>query len=163
MIVRDAGPEDVAAMAAIYDEQVRTSVATFDVEPVGATVLRAKVAAAAGSHHVLVADRDGLVIGYAHSGPFRPRPAYDGTTEVSVYLAPEARGRGVATALYTELFARLDADDSTHTQLAVIALPNDASEALHRRFGFAEVGTLREVGRKLGRWVDVRYLQRMSS
>jgi phosphinothricin acetyltransferase len=159
--VRDAEPGDLPAMAAIYDEQVRTSVATFDTEPRGAAYLGEKLAHAGGGDLVLVAHAEREVLGYAFSGPFRPRPAYDGTKEVSVYVAATARGQGVARALYAALLERLDGLAHVHTQVAVIALPNDASEALHRAFGFEQVGVLREVGRKFDRWVDTAWYQRM--
>jgi phosphinothricin acetyltransferase len=81
---------------------------------------------------------------------------------VSVYVADRARGRGVARTLYAALLARLDAEPSVHTEVAVIALPNDASEALHRAFGFEPVGTLREVGHKFGRYVDTAWWQRLA-
>lgn len=160
--IRDAAPADVPAMAAIYDEQVLTSVATFETEPRGQSYLGEKLAAAGGGNLVLVACAGERVLGYAFSGPFRPRPAYAGTREVSVYLASEARGRGVGRALYGELLSRLDALAEVHTQVAVVALPNDASEALHRAMGFERVGVLREVGYKLGRYVDTAWYQRMS-
>jgi L-amino acid N-acyltransferase YncA len=159
--VRDATDEDVPAMAAIYDEQARTTVATFDIEPRGAAYLGEKVARAGGSDLVLVAVGEGQLLGYAFSGPFRPRPAYDGTKEVSVYLAEPARGRGVGSKLYSALFGRLDGHPGVHTQVAVIALPNDASIALHQRFGFEQVGVLREVGHKFGHYVDTAWYQRL--
>ena len=159
--VRDATDADVPAMAAIYDEQARTTVATFDTEPRGAQYLGEKVAGAGGGDVVLVAVDDGDLLGYAFSGPFRPRPAYDATKEVSVYVAEPARGRGVASLLYSALLTRLDAY-GVHTQVAVIALPNDASIALHRRHGFEEVGVLREVGHKFGRYVDTAWYQRLA-
>ena len=158
--VRDATTADLPAMAAIYDEQVRTSVATFDTEPRGTSYLGDKLAHATGGDIVLVAVRGGEVLGYAFSGPFRPRPAYDGTKEVSVYLAASARGLGLGSRLYGALLARLDDLTEVHTQVAVIALPNDASIALHRSHGFTEVGVLREVGRKFDRWVDTAWYQR---
>jgi phosphinothricin acetyltransferase len=148
-------------MAAIYDEQVRTSVATFDTEPRGAAYLGEKLAALGGGDLVLVAVAGADLLGYAFSGPFRPRPAYAGTKEVSVYVSGTARGRGVATLLYAALLARLDAEPTVHTQLAVIALPNEASEALHRAQGFVRVGVLREVGHKFGDWVDTAWWQRL--
>ena len=80
---------------------------------------------------------------------------------MSVYLAGSARGRGLGTTLYAELLGRLDARPDVHTQVAVIALPNDASLALHRAMGFEEVGVLREVGHKFGRFVDTAWYQRM--
>jgi phosphinothricin acetyltransferase len=159
--VRDAVPDDLPAMAAIYDEQVRTSVATFDTQPRGAAYLGEKLAHAGEGDVVLVAHEDRDILGYAFSGPFRPRPAYDGTKEVSVYVATAARRRGIARALYGVLLARLDELPQVHTQVAVIALPNDASEALHREVGFERVGVLREVGRKFDRWVDTAWYQRL--
>ena len=91
---------------------------------------------------------------------YRPRPAYARTRETSVYLAADARGRGLGRLLYDALLARLR-DDGVHTAVALVALPNDASLALHRACGFAQVGVLREVGRKFGRWVDTAWLQLM--
>ena len=79
------------------------------------------------------------MVGYAYSSSYRPRPAYARTREVSVYLDASARGRGVGRALYDDLLGRLRAD-GVHQVLAVIALPNDASEALHRACGFERVG-----------------------
>lgn len=163
IVVRDAGDADLPGMAAIYDEQVRTSLATFDTEPRGAAYLGEKLAAVDEGNIVLVAcTAEGELLGYAFSGPFRPRPAYAGTKEVSVYLAATARGRGLGRTLYAALLARLDAAPGVHTQVAVIALPNDASVALHLAMGFARVGVLQEVGHKFGRYVDTAWYQRMS-
>ena len=92
-------------------------------------------------------------MGYAYSSSYRPRPAYARTREVSVYLAGEAREQGLGRALYEELLRRLRTD-GIHQVLAVIALPNDASEALHRACGFSRVGVLPEVGWKFNRWID---------
>ena len=99
------------------------------------------------------------MLGMAYAATYRPRPAYDGTRETSVYVAAEARGRGLGRALYDELLGRVDAD-GIHVCLAVIAQPNPASEALHAAVGFEHVGTLREVGRKFDRWVDTAWWQR---
>ena len=96
----------------------------------------------------------------AYATTYRPRPAYDGTRETSVYLVPGARGRGLGRTLYDELLRRVD-DDGIHVCLAVIAQPNAASEALHAAVGFEWVGTLREVGRKFDRWVDTALWQRL--
>lgn len=149
-------------MAAIYDEQVLTSVATFDTEPRGAAYLGEKLATAGGSDLLLAARVGNDVVGYAFSGPFRPRPAYAGTKEVSVYVAPAVSRRGVGRSLYAELLGRLDRLPEVHTQVAVVALPNDASEGLHRAMGFQLVGVLREAGYKLGRYVDTAWYQRMT-
>ena len=152
--VRDAVPADLPRIAAIYDEQVATAISTFDLVSPGLAYWEARLASAEPGDHLLVADSPAAgVVGYAYSSTYRPRPAYARTREVSVYLAAEARGRGVGRLLYDELLARLRTD-GVHQVLAVIALPNDASEALHRACGFKRVGLLPEVGWKFDRWVD---------
>ena len=156
MTVRDATEADLPAVAAIYDEQVATALSTFDLEPVPLSYWEAKLASTEVGDHLLVADVDGVVRGYAYSSTYRPRPAYRRTREASVYLDPEARGQGLGRQLYDALLALLR-DDGVHTVLAVIALPNDASVALHRACGFEQVGVLPEVGRKFDRWVDTAF------
>lgn len=148
-------------MTRIYNDAVDHTVATFDVERRGDDHYAERLGSTRPGDHVLVAvDAAGAVHGYAFSGTYRPRAAYDGTREVSVYLAEDARGQGLGRRLYDELLARVDAD-GVHTCLAVIAQPNAASEALHRATGFEPVGTLREVGHKFGHWVDTAFWQRM--
>ena len=157
--VRAATAADLPAIAAIYGHAVHTSVATFDLEDPDLAYWQAKLDSAHPGDHLLVAeDADGQVVGYACSGSFRPRPAYDATRETSVYLAPDATGRGVGTALYTRLLELLR-EAGVHLVVAVVAQPNPASTALHRSMGFREVGTLEEVGHKLGRWVSTTWFQ----
>jgi L-amino acid N-acyltransferase YncA len=151
--VRTADTSDLPRIAAIYDEQVRTAISTFDLEPLGLDYWEARLASTAPGDHLLVALADSGVVGYAYSSSYRPRPAYARTREVSVYLAGEAREQGLGRALYEELLRRLRTD-GIHQVLAVIALPNDASEALHRACGFSRVGVLPEVGWKFNRWID---------
>jgi L-amino acid N-acyltransferase YncA len=152
--VRTADPADLPRIAAIYDEQVRTAISTFDVESPGLGYWEARLASTAPGDHLIVADSPaGEVVGYAYSSTYRPRPAYARTREVSVYLAEAARGQGLGRMLYDELLGRLRAD-GVHQVLAVVALPNDASEALHRACGFERVGVLPEVGWKFDRWID---------
>lgn len=149
--IREATEHDLAAVAAIYDAEVAGGYATFDTEPPAAEYWASKLGGP-----LLVAEEDGVVVGFAYATAYRPRAAYDRTREVSVYLAPTGQGRGLGRALYTDLLARLRAA-GVHTVLAVIATPNDASEALHRSFGFTRVGLLPEVGWKLERWIDVAF------
>lgn len=151
--VRDAEVGDLAAVKAIYDDQVVGGVATFDTVPPPLSYWRERLDS---EHHLLVVEEDGRVLGYAYSAAYRPRAAYDRTREVSVYLDPAAQGRGAGRAVYDVLLDRLRAD-GVHTVLAVIAMPNPASEALHRACGFEQVGVLPEVGHKLGRWIDTAF------
>ncbi|WP_229660914.1 GNAT family N-acetyltransferase [Marmoricola endophyticus] len=155
--MRDAVPDDLEAVVAIYQHEVDTGVATFETRAVDAEEWRAKIT---GPEPMLVAEEDGTVLGVAYASPYRARPAYDRTRETSVYLAAVGQGRGLGTALYDALLPRLR-DGGFHTALAMVALPNEASVRLHERAGFERVGVLREVGHKLGRVVDVAVLQLM--
>lgn len=158
--IRPARADDLTAVAAIYNVEVEDGVGTFDTEPKGPEHFAPRLMPADPGDVFLVAEDAGSVVGFAYSGSFRPRPAYAGTRETSIYLASAARGRGVGRALYAALLARLD-EAGVHTTMAVVALPNDASEALHRSLGFERVGVLREVGRKRDRWVDTAWWQRL--
>ena len=153
VLVRDADPADLPRIAAIYDEQVRTAISTFDLEPRPMAYWEARLTSTEAGDHLLVADAASAVVGYAYSSSYRPRPAYAHTREVSVYLDASSRGQGLGRLLYDALLARLRAD-GVHQVLAVVALPNDASEALHRACGFERVGLLPEVGWKFDRWID---------
>ena len=147
--IRPAEPSDLTAVAAIYAYSVRTSVATFDVEEPPLAHWQAKLDSTALGDHFLVACDNDQVLGFAYSGPFRSRPAYARTRELSVYLVAGARGKGLGTRLYTELLDLLRQTE-VHPVVAVAAQPNPASNALHCRLGFTEGGTAEEAGLKLG-------------
>lgn len=156
--VRDATHEDAAACADIYGHYVRTTAATFEIEPPTAAEIGRRIARCQVSHAWLVAASDGLVSGFAYGTRFAERPAYRWSCEVSVYLDPGRRGAGLGAALYEVLLPRLR-ERGLHVAYARVAQPNDASNALHARFGFERVGLLRRVGFKLGSWHDVAILQ----
>lgn len=151
--VRPATEADLPAIKAIYDVEVLGGIATFATEPPGLDYWRERLESTHPGDHVLVATDGDAVVGYAFSGSYRPRTAYARTREASVYLADAARGRGVGRLLYDALLGLLRGD-SVHLVVAVIALPNPASQALHRAFGFERAGVLHEVGHKFGRWID---------
>ena len=153
VLVRPVQETDLPAVAAIYDEQVRNGISTFATEPPGVDHWRPRLALTRPGDHVLVAEREGDVVGYVYSGDYRPRPAYGRTRETSIYVAPEARGAGVGRALYDALLPALRAD-GMRVVVAVIAVPNPGSQALHHACGFGPAGTLHEVGHKFGRWID---------
>ena len=161
LLVRPAVVEDVPVMMAIYNHYVETSHATFDVTPVS---LENRLAwfehfAECGPFRLLVAEQDGEVVGYAGSGRFREKPAYATSVEMTVYVHPGARGRGVGARMYERLFDVL-AGEPIHRAYAGITLPNDASVSLHRRFGFRDVGIYDEVGFKLGQYWSVMWLEK---
>lgn len=159
--IAPAALEDIGAIVGIYHHYVRTSPATFEVEPRTDAAWRAWFDAFGerGPHRLLVAREDERVLGYASSSTFRPRAAYAPTVETSVYIDPSSTGRGVGTALLGELLSALESED-VHRACAGIAMPNPASVRLHERFGYRHVGTFTEQGRKFGRYWDVAWFER---
>jgi phosphinothricin acetyltransferase len=157
VIVREAGGADAPAIAAIYAAAAETTYATFDLE--GRPVAWWEAAVADPAYECLVAADGDRVLGYARTSRHKEKPAYATTVETSVYVTETARGRGVAGALYTALLERLEAGPAL-LAVAGVALPNDASERLHRAHGFTEVGTFHSVGVKFGREWDVRWYER---
>jgi phosphinothricin acetyltransferase len=161
LTIRDSRDVDVPAIHDIYAPHVLGGFATFEESPPTVDELRNRrdVLRALQMPH-LVAELDGRVVGYCHAGPYRTRPAYRFTVENSVYLADGMTGRGIGTALLTELIARCE-NGPWRQMVAVIGdSANAASIALHRRLGFRHLGTLEAVGFKLGRWVDTVFMQR---
>ncbi|KAA1426530.1 GNAT family N-acetyltransferase [Nocardioides antri] len=157
--IRDATEADVAACAAIYGAYVVETPATFEIDPPSVEEMGRRIAACQAGHSWLVAERDGVVTGFAYGTRWAERPAYRWACEVSVYLARDSVGGGVGSALYAALLDRLT-ERGFHVAFAKVAQPNDASNALHARFGFRRVGLLERVGHKLGAWHDVAILQR---
>lgn len=161
MRVRPADRGDLARLTEIDNYYVVNTPVTFDVEPYTVERREAWFAqfGATGRHRLLVAELGGIVMGYAGTTRFRPKAAYETTVETTVYCVPEAVGKGIGSKLYAELFAVLKGED-IHRFVAGYALPNAATEALHRRFGFKTVGVFSENGRKFGRYWDVCWVER---
>ena len=157
-MIRDANATDVPRLTDIYNHYVLHSDATFDDVPFDDRTEWFSHYAPSGPHRLLVVEDDGVVQGYCTSSPYRPKPGYRTTVETSVYLAPDAVGRGHGRALYGALLPQLEGI-GLHRALAGIAVPNPASVALHEAFGYRLVGTYTEVGFK-GRWVDVSWYER---
>jgi len=158
--VRDATSSDATAIAWIYNHYIRETVVTFEEEPVSdAEIARRIEKVRSASLPWLVAELDGRVVGYAYAGPWHARSAYRFSVEVTVYLDAARVGRGIGSKLYDALFPLLRAR-RVHAVIGGIALPNEASVALHERFGLRKVAHFAEVGFKFGRWIDVGYWQR---
>lgn len=157
--VRPASESDAAAIAAIYNPYVTDTIITFEEEPVSAQEMASRLSKLneAGLPWI-VAEAAGRIVGYAYAGPWRPRAAYRHSVETTVYVDKDLGHRGIGARLYDSLLSALRAR-GVHAALGGIALPNAPSVALHERFGFVKVGHLREVGFKLGQWVDVGYWQ----
>lgn len=158
--VREGRVADAAAINEIYNPYIRDSVATFETEPYTLEQRAAWIAEKRGARRLFVAEAAaGGLAGFANSSAFDPRGAYSTSVKVSVFLAPEAKGRGLGRALYAALFDALSGED-VHRAYALVVTPNPASEGLHAHFGFRRLATLSEVGRKFGRYRDVTWFEK---
>jgi L-amino acid N-acyltransferase YncA len=157
--VRAADATDAAACAAIYAPYVTNTAITFETTPPDTAEMARRIATAARTHAWLVLVEDGRVTGYAYGGPYKARPAYRWSCEVSVYLEEGHRRTGAGRALYEALFTRL-VKRGYRTAVAGMTLPNEASVGLHKSMGFEEVGVYRRIGWKNGSWHDVAWTQR---
>jgi phosphinothricin acetyltransferase len=165
--VRPGVESDLDALTELYNHYVRETPITFDTVPFSPEERRPWLLSHPedGPYRLKVAVDGTLqgnsqrILGYATSSPYRTKPAYSTSVEVTVYLAPDVGGRGIGTLLYKALFESL-ADEDVHRAYAGIAQPNEASTRLHERFGFRYIGVHREVGRKFGRYWDVAWYER---
>jgi L-amino acid N-acyltransferase YncA len=161
VIIRAAAASDMDAIATIYAHHVNHGTATFEIEaPDSSEIGRRWSEVTTKGLPWLVADDGGDVVGYAYSGPYRPRPAYRHTVEDSIYVRADRLGTGLGRLLMPAL---IDATKACriHQMIAVIGdSGNQASIHLHRRFGFQDAGLLKDVGFKFGRWLDTVFLQR---
>lgn len=155
LTLRAATAADIPAITAIYRPAVLTGTASFEVEaPDEAEMLRRFKAITEAGYPYFVAELDGRVAGYAYANVYRPRPGYRFTVEDSVYIAPDAQGKGVGRTLLDRLVTTCR-DDGFRLMIAVIGdTANSASITLHRRAGFRHCGTIHSIGYKFGRWLD---------
>ncbi len=158
--IRPGHPDDLPALTEIYNHYVRETPITFDLEPFTPETRRPwfDQFGETGRHRLRVAEGEGI-LGYATSSRLRPKGAYATSVEVTVYLLPDAQRRGLGIRLYADLFDAL-AHEEVHRAYAGVTLPNPASIALHKRFGFQSIGIYREVGRKFDRFWDVEWLEK---
>jgi L-amino acid N-acyltransferase YncA len=156
-IVRPATAADAEAVAGIYNHYVAHTIVTFEEEAVAAAEMARRMEdVRADALPWLVAERDGAIVGYAYATKWRGRRAYRFSAEVTVYLAPDEGGRGTGSRLYERLLDELRTR-RVHAVMGGIALPNDASIALHEKFGFRKVAHFEQTGFKFDRWIDVGY------
>ncbi|MEE3849015.1 N-acetyltransferase family protein [Gordonia sp. LSe1-13] len=164
--IRPALAADCAAIADIYGYYVDNTVATFDYEAPSVAAWEAKLSAieAAGRPFLVAEEIDGAqssgVLGFAYLGPFRDKRAYERTVEDTIYLRRDAGGRGIGTTLLAALVDAADPQNVRQIIAVIAATGGEASIALHRKNGFAEVGRTPAVGYKFDQWIDCVYLQR---
>lgn len=159
--IRQSHDDDVPTVHAIYAHHVVHGTASFEAEPPRVMDMHQRRAAVlAKGFPYLVAERDGAVVGYAYASTYRPRAAYGDTVENSIYLHPDAIGRGFGRPLLEALIAACEQRDLRQMIAVVGDSAHVASVRLHERCGFRLVGVLRDVGWKHGRWLDSVVLQR---
>lgn len=156
MNIRPVRPEDAAQVADVYNYYIKNTHHTFETEPISAEEMERRIQEVTDIFPFVVAEDEGTVHGYAYADKFRLRREFEFTAEVVIYVRNEAKQKGTGTALYSQLFDLL-AETDIHSIVAGISFPNDASIRFHEKLGFEKVAHFKEVGYKLGRWVDVGY------
>jgi phosphinothricin acetyltransferase len=161
-MLRRATTADAAALAGIYNHYVAHTIITFEEEPVSAAGMAQRIGEtlADGFPWFVWAEPDGRILGYAHASKWKSRCSYRYSAETTVYLDKSATRRGLGTKLYTAVIAELRAL-KLHALIGGVALPNEASIALHEKFGFRKVAHFKETGFKFGQWIDVGYWELM--
>ena len=160
MTIRIAAPSDAEAVAAIYAPIVRDTTISFELESPSVDEMRARIVSTLQKLPWLVSlDEHGLVDGYVYAGKHRERAAYQWSVDVTAYVREDARGQGVGKRLHGRLFDEL-VQLGYFQAFAGIALPNEASVALHESLGFVPLGVYRKVGFKHGAWRDVGWWQK---
>jgi len=157
-MIRIANFSDATQICEIYNHYVLNTNVTFEEQAVTEEEMVSRIQETLPSLPWLVVEDHAQVLGFCYASKWKGRCAYRYSAEVTVYLRPDATGKGLGTQLYLELFKELK-DRSLHTVMGGIALPNDASVALHEKLGFAKVAQFRQVGHKFGSWIDVGYWQ----
>jgi len=161
MIVRAATAADAEALAAIYGHHVLHGFGTFEEDPPAPAEMETRRAAIADRGlPYLVAEEAGQMLGFAYAGPFRPRQAYRYTLEDSVYIAPDAIGKGVGRMVLSAVIAACEALGIRQLVAVIGDSGNAASIGLHRSLGFVDAGVGKSFGFKHGRWVDIVWMQK---
>ena len=165
--IRMATPGDAADLLAIYAPYVERTAVSFEWEVPGVEEFRARIASTLAHYPYLVAEADGVPVGYAYAGVFKPRAAYRHCVETSVYVRGDFHGRGVGRALYAELERRLKSQGirNLNACIAWIDEPDEylthGSPDFHARLGFVRVAHFHRCGLKFGRWYDMIWMEKL--
>lgn len=155
-MIKDAMPFHAKDICGIYNHYITQTVITFEEEELSEAEMTQRILAVTKKLPWIVFIENNHVVGYAYASEWKSRCAYKFSVETTVYVHPDYICRGIGRALYQELISRLK-QSNLHAAIGGIALPNDASIALHEKFGFEKIGQFKEVGFKFGKWVDVGY------
>ncbi|WP_143319987.1 GNAT family N-acetyltransferase [Clostridium sp. HBUAS56010] len=162
MIIRIAEEKDMPELLDIYNYEIKYGVATFDLNP--KTMEERMIwfrEHNVENHPLIVAEEEGKVAGYASLSPYRSKEAYKSTVELSVYIHKDYRRRGIAGRLTKHIIQIAKEREDIHTVISVITGENEASVSFHQRLGFTYCGTMKEVGTKFGRMLDIVNYQLM--
>ena len=158
--IRTASETDASAIADIYNHYVESTIATFEEQPVTGEEIEGRMRnVQEASLPWMVALVGGKLAGYAYATPWKSRSAYRFSVELSAYVSPDFFRRGIGSRLYAALLPDLQRRD-VRVIIGGVALPNEASVGMLEKAGFEKVAHFREVGYKLGRWIDVAYWER---
>lgn len=153
-VIRSVDSGDAGRLAEIYNEYVLRTTVSFETEAVTEAEMRSRVETISSAFPYFVYEYDGVVQGYCYAHPWKERAAYSKTLETTVYLAPEACGKGIGVALMRRLVEDCRAQ-GFHSLIACVTAENSTSVRFHERLGFRQVSRFSEVGRKFDRWLDV--------
>jgi|TARA_B100002003_G_scaffold251787_1_gene297551 phosphinothricin acetyltransferase len=157
-MIRKAVQQDAEQIRKIYNWYVDNTVITFEDEAISALNMQKRMALADDDHPWFVIEEQGVLVGFTYAAPWKSRAAYEFSCETTVYIAKNCSGKGLGRKLYQRLIDELR-ESPIHLLVAGIALPNDASVALHEKLGFRKVAHFNEVGFKFGKFIDVGYWQ----
>lgn len=159
--IRPARLSDIAQITEIYNHYILNTLISFDTKPMTPADYRKwfDKYSLTGPYRLFVAEENGKILGHAGSRQYRDHPAFDETVEFGIYLISEAQGKGLGKALYSRVFEAIK-DENVHLVVAGVALPNPASVALHKSFGFEEVGIFKEYAKKNGQYISSVWLQK---
>lgn len=159
MLIKIATPDDAERLVEIYSYYVENTTVTFEYDVPTVEEFRQRIENTLKMFPYLVAEDNGLIIGYCYASPFKTRKAYGWSVETSIYVDKDSHSKGIGTLLYNKLEEYLKKQNIINTN-AGISYPNDDSEAFHKKSGYKKVAHFEKVGYKLGKWVDVIWMEK---
>ena len=155
-MIRPVNTSHASELCEIYNHYIKNTIITFEEKEVSVDDMKERIIQATQKLPWIVYIENDRVIGCAYASEWKSRCAYKFSVETTIYIHPEFGGKGIGSILYEELISKLKKLD-LHAVIGGIAVPNEASVALHKKFGFEKVGQFKEVGFKLNKWIDVEY------
>ena len=155
IIIRPATLFDAEALMQIYNPYIRETTVTYEYEEITAGEFRRRMETVMTRYPYIVAEEKGEILGYAYGSPYHTRAAYQWDCDLSVYLRMDCRGKGIGRILFAKLLDILTKQGFVNAY-SFIDSPNPMSEAIHKKFGFTEIGCLQKSGYKFGRWLDMK-------